>query len=152
MLKQICASRVTENIFISIGCAKLHGSNVVFTAAEFACNDTFRRSRQNSYLYVHSSSAIYRHFAYGSGSQPGRREKISRGARALTCSTLQHGKFLNGNVYLPKFTPMLILRRYTLFGLVPAEMEVGVTLVVIKLFLKIMQRPPTNFLNGSRSS
>jgi len=47
--------------------------------------------------------------------------------------SLQHGKFLNGNVYLPKVTPVLIWRRYMLFGLVPAEMEVGVK------FLEIFQ-------------
>jgi len=39
---------------------------------------------------------------------------------------LQHRKFLNGNVSLSNVTPVLILRRYALFGLVPAEMEVGV--------------------------
>jgi len=39
---------------------------------------------------------------------------------------LQHGKFLNGSVYLPNVTPVRILRRYMLFGLVPAEIEVGV--------------------------
>jgi len=33
--------------------------------------------------------------------------------------SLQHGKVLNGNVYLPNVTPVLILRRYMLFGLVP---------------------------------
>jgi len=39
---------------------------------------------------------------------------------------LQHRKFFNGNVSLPNVTPVLILRRYMLFGLVPAETEVGV--------------------------
>jgi len=39
---------------------------------------------------------------------------------------LQHGKFLNGNLSLPNVTPVLILRRYMLFVLVPVEMEVGV--------------------------
>ena len=39
---------------------------------------------------------------------------------------LQHRKFLNGNVSLSNVTPVLILRHYMLFGLVPAEMEVGV--------------------------
>ena len=39
---------------------------------------------------------------------------------------LQHGKFLNGNVSLPNVTPVRILRRYMLCGLVPAEMEVRV--------------------------
>jgi len=34
---------------------------------------------------------------------------------------LQHRKFLNGNVSLLNITPVLILRRYVLFGLVPAE-------------------------------
>jgi len=32
---------------------------------------------------------------------------------------------LNRNVSLPNVTPVLILRRYMLFGLIPAEMEVG---------------------------
>ena len=40
--------------------------------------------------------------------------------------SLQHGKVLNGNAYLPNVTPVLILRRYMLFGLVPEEMRVGV--------------------------
>ena len=40
---------------------------------------------------------------------------------------LQHRTFLNGNVSLTNVTPVLILRRYMLlFGLVTAEMEVGV--------------------------
>jgi len=39
---------------------------------------------------------------------------------------LQHRTFLNGNVSLSNVTPVLIFRRYMLFGLVPAEMEVGV--------------------------
>jgi len=47
--------------------------------------------------------------------------------------SLKHGKFLNGNVYLPNVTPVLILRRYMLFGLDLAEMEVGVK------FLEIVQ-------------
>ena len=46
---------------------------------------------------------------------------------------LQHRKFLNGNVSLSNVTPMLILRRYMLSGLVPAEMEVGVK------YLEILQ-------------
>jgi len=46
---------------------------------------------------------------------------------------LQHGKLFNGNVSLPNPTPVLILRRYMLFGLVPTEMEVGVK------FLEILQ-------------
>ena len=46
---------------------------------------------------------------------------------------LQHAKFLNGNVYLPNVTPMLILRHYMLFGLATAEMKVGVQ------FLEILQ-------------
>jgi len=40
---------------------------------------------------------------------------------------VQHRKCLNGNVSLSNVTPVLILRRYMLlFGLVTAEMEVGV--------------------------
>jgi len=39
---------------------------------------------------------------------------------------LQHRKILNGNVSLLNVTTVLVLRRYVLFGLVPAEMEVGV--------------------------
>jgi len=40
--------------------------------------------------------------------------------------TLQHRKVLNGNVSLSNVMPVLILRRYMLFGLVPAEMEVRI--------------------------
>jgi len=40
--------------------------------------------------------------------------------------SLQHRTCLNGNVSLLNVTTVLILRRYMLFGLVPAEMEVGV--------------------------
>jgi len=39
---------------------------------------------------------------------------------------LQHGKFLKGNVNLSNVTTVRISRRYMLFGLVPAEMEVRV--------------------------
>ena len=46
---------------------------------------------------------------------------------------LQHRKILNGNVSLLNVMPELILRRYVLFGLVPAEMEVGVK------YLEILQ-------------
>jgi len=46
---------------------------------------------------------------------------------------LQHGKLLNGNVFLPKVRPVLILRRYILSGLVPEEMEIWVK------FLEILQ-------------
>jgi len=46
---------------------------------------------------------------------------------------LQHGKFFNGNVYLPNVTPVRILCRYILFGLVPEEMGVGVK------FLEVLQ-------------
>jgi len=46
---------------------------------------------------------------------------------------LQHGMLLNGNVSLPNVTPVLILRRYMLFGSVPEEMEVRVK------FLQIFQ-------------
>jgi len=45
----------------------------------------------------------------------------------------QQGKVLNGNVYLPNVSPVLILRRYMLFGLDPEEMEVGVK------FLEVLQ-------------
>ena len=48
-------------------------------------------------------------------------------------TALQHGKFLNGNVSFPNVAPVLILRRYMLFGLVPAEMEIRVK------FLEILQ-------------
>jgi len=58
-------------------------------------------------------------------------EKSFRGREPL--HALQHGKFLKWNVYLANVTPVLILRRYMLFGLVPAEMEVGVK------FLEIIQ-------------
>jgi len=58
--------------------------------------------------------------------------------------SLQHGKVLNGNVYLPNVTPVLILRRYMLFGLVPEEMRVGVK------FLEVLQakaRPASQGFN-----
>jgi len=42
-------------------------------------------------------------------------------------------KILNGNVSLSNVTPVLIFRRYMLFGLVPAEMEVEVR------YLEILQ-------------
>jgi len=47
--------------------------------------------------------------------------------------SLQHGKVLNGNVYLPNVTPVLILRLYMLFGLVPQEMRLRVK------FLEVLQ-------------
>jgi len=53
----------------------------------------------------------------------------SRGARAFTCSTTC--KVLNGNAYLPNITPVLILRRYMSFGLLPAEIEVRVNFLDI---------------------
>ena len=46
---------------------------------------------------------------------------------------LQHGKFLNGNVYLPSITPVLILWCYMLFGLVLVEMEVWVKFLEVLL-------------------
>jgi len=46
---------------------------------------------------------------------------------------LHHRKNLNGNVSLLNVTPVLIIRRYVLFGLIPAEMEVGVK------YLEILQ-------------
>jgi len=52
-----------------------------------------------------------------------------QGARALTCSALQHGQFLNGNVSRLNSRPVLVLRHHMLFGLVLAEMEVGVKLL-----------------------
>ena len=51
----------------------------------------------------------------------------------LRTPALQHRKFLNGNVSLSYATPVPILRRCMLFGLVPAEMEVGVK------YLEILQ-------------
>ena len=44
---------------------------------------------------------------------------------------LQHRKFLNGDVSLSNVTPVLILRRYMLFGLVLVEMEVGAKYIEI---------------------
>ena len=44
---------------------------------------------------------------------------------------LQHGKFLKGNVNLSNVTTVRISRRYMLFGLVPAEMEVRVKFLEI---------------------
>jgi len=55
---------------------------------------------------------------------PGRRQEFPSGREPL--HALQHGKALNGYVSLPNAMPMLILRRYMLFGLLPADMEVGV--------------------------
>ena len=55
--------------------------------------------------------------------------KFSGGREPL--HDLQHGKFLNGNVHFANATPVLILRRYMLFGLVPAQMEVGVKFLAI---------------------
>jgi len=46
---------------------------------------------------------------------------------------LHYRKFLNENVSLPNVMPLLILRRYMLFCLLPAEMEVRVK------FLEILQ-------------
>jgi len=46
---------------------------------------------------------------------------------------MQHRKILNGNVSLLNVTSVLILRRYVLFGLVPAKMEVRVK------YLEILQ-------------
>jgi len=46
---------------------------------------------------------------------------------------LQHRTFLNGNVPFSNVTPVLILCRYMLFGLVPTEMEVGVKYLEIFL-------------------
>jgi len=40
-------------------------------------------------------------------------------------NALQHGKFFNGNVYIPNLTPVRIFRRYMLFGLVPEGVGVG---------------------------
>ena len=61
----------------------------------------------------------------------GGRQEISRGCEPF--HALQHRKFLNGNVSLSNVAPVLIYRRYMLFGLVPAEMEVGVK------YLEILQ-------------
>jgi len=63
---------------------------------------------------------------------------LTGGGRALSggrepLHALQQRKFLNGNVSLSNVTPVLILRRYMLFGLVPAEMEAGVK------YLEILQ-------------
>jgi len=51
-------------------------------------------------------------------------QEISRERELL--HALHHGKFLNGNVSLPNVMPLLLLRRYMVFCLVPAEMEVRV--------------------------
>jgi len=44
---------------------------------------------------------------------------------------LQHRKFLKGNVSLLNVIPVLILRSYVLFGVVPTEMEVVVKYIEI---------------------
>jgi len=49
-------------------------------------------------------------------------QKISRGGVSPTCSTTWN--VFEWNVPLPNVTPVLILRPYMLFGLVPEEMEV----------------------------
>jgi len=59
------------------------------------------------------------------------RQEISRGREPV--HALQHRTFLNGNVSLSNVTTVLILRRYMLFALVPAEMEVGVKYLEILL-------------------
>ena len=46
---------------------------------------------------------------------------------------LYNRKFLNGNVSLSNVTPVLILRCYMLFDILPAEMGVGVK------YLEILQ-------------
>ena len=50
----------------------------------------------------------------------------SDAGRRFSTPALQHGKFLNGNVSVPNVTPVLILRRYMLFGFVTAKMGIGV--------------------------
>ena len=54
---------------------------------------------------------------------------------------LQHGKFLNGNMFLPCVTLVPILRRFKFFGLVPEDMEVRVK------FLEILQAEPNSSLH-----
>jgi len=51
----------------------------------------------------------------------------------LGIAALQLGNFLNGKASLLNVTPVLILHRYVLFGLVTAEMEVGVKYLEILL-------------------
>jgi len=58
-------------------------------------------------------------------------KKFPRGREPL--HALQHGKALKGNVSLPSATPVMILRRYILLGLLPADIDVGVK------FLEILQ-------------
>jgi len=43
----------------------------------------------------------------------------------LKSTALQHRKILNGNVSFSNVTPVLILHRYMLFGLVPASSEIS---------------------------
>jgi len=76
-------------------------------------------------LIVIKLKALKQWFLTGGRAPPqGGVKKFPRGREPL--HALQHGKALNGNVSLPNATPMLILRRYMLFGLFPADMEVGV--------------------------
>jgi len=63
------------------------------------------------------------------GRHPRGRQEISRGRKPL--QALQNGKFLNGNVSLPNVTPVLLLCRCMLFGLVPVEVEVGVKFLAV---------------------
>ena len=59
----------------------------------------------------------------GDAPPPGGIKKFLRECEPL--HALQHRTFLNGSVSLSNVTPVLISSRYLLFGLVPAEMEVG---------------------------
>ena len=60
---------------------------------------------------------------------PGGVKKFPGGREPL--HVLQHGKFLDVNVALPNVMPVLTLRRYMLFGLVPVDMEVRIKLLKI---------------------
>ena len=74
------------------------------------------------------------------GSRPhGGVKKFQEGPEPL--HALQHGKFLNGDMFLPCVTPVLVLHRYKLFALVPADMEVRVK------FLEILQAEPDSSLH-----
>jgi len=78
-----------------------------------------------------SGYSLHQWFLTGGARPPGGCQEISRGRKTLHAT--QHRIFLNGDVSLSNVTTVLLLRRYMLFGLVPAEMEVGVKYLEILL-------------------
>ena len=85
----------------------------------FIKNVFYGRYVNSSLVYIASSSVVLNRG--GAPAQGGGLKKFPVGCEPLHAP--QHGKFFNGNVYLPIVTPVRILRRYMLFGLVPKEMS-----------------------------